>query len=81
MACDVTALMLYSIDALGETEVVKLAHHVTGCSRCQKRLTDRNEFRAAVIACFVSPVRAASRRKRGRHTLSRRVAAASDSVN
>lgn len=50
MACDVTALMLYSIDALPEDEVVSLANHVSRCVRCRKRLTDRDEFKAAIMA-------------------------------
>jgi hypothetical protein len=49
--CDVTALMLYSIDALPEDEVVSLANHVVRCRRCRKQLTDRDEFKAAIIAC------------------------------
>ena len=50
MACDITALMLYSIDALAEPEVVSLANHVAGCRTCRKRLTDREELRAAILA-------------------------------
>lgn len=56
MACDVTALMLYSIDALAEAEVVSLAAHVEECMSCRKRLTDRDEFRAAVRECVTRSI-------------------------
>jgi hypothetical protein len=52
MTCNVTALVLYSIDALSEAEVVSLANHVERCGSCRKRLTDREELKAAIIeAC------------------------------
>ena len=50
MACDIAALMLYSIDALAESEIVSLAEHVASCHTCRKRLTDREELRAAILA-------------------------------
>ena len=52
MTCDVTTLVLYSIDALSEAEVVSLADHVDRCVSCRKRLIDREELRAAVIEAY-----------------------------
>ena len=50
MACDIAALMLYSIDALPEAEVASLADHVVRCRVCKKRLTNREEMKQAIIA-------------------------------
>lgn len=49
MACDIRALVLYSIDALAEREVVSLANHVARCRTCRERLTDREELKAAIL--------------------------------
>ena len=76
MACDVTALILYSVDALAEDEVVRLANHVTWCASCRNRLTNRAEFRAAVLACVTPPnARPDVRPKDRRQTRTKSVAA------
>jgi hypothetical protein len=49
MKCDLTALILYSFDALDEVEVIELANHVARCRSCRTRLTDRQQLIDAVI--------------------------------